>query len=184
MDLGSPPTSSMCCNRIPNCPSSTLTSSRPSGGPVGSRKWPMTPRGSRRSVATPAKRPRVVHHRDRVQPPVKGRVGDARKGTGLLRDPARHDCAGGAHGQRVADRVDVGGHSVPEEKVTARYERLWPLVVAAAGAVDEAWFYDNSSASAPYRVLGSTRAGQVSPVGAIPEWVPEPVRQFMCEPSR
>lgn len=86
--------------------------------------------------------------------------------------------------QRVADRVDVGGHSVPEEKVTARYERLWPLVVAAAGAVDEAWFYDNSSASAPYRVLGSTGAGQVSPVGALPEWVPEPVRQFMCEPSR
>ena len=86
--------------------------------------------------------------------------------------------------QRVEDRVGSGGHSVPADKITARYERLWPLVVAAAGAVHEAWFYDNSAAAAPYQVLGIAHAGQVSQTGTIPEWVPEPVREFLIQPSR
>jgi predicted ABC-type ATPase len=33
--------------------------------------------------------------------------------------------------QRVKHRVMAGGHDVPEDKIRQRYQRLWPLVVAA-----------------------------------------------------
>lgn len=37
---------------------------------------------------------------------------------------------------RVADRVRVGGHAVPETKIRVRYDRLWPLVRSAIAVVD------------------------------------------------
>ncbi len=46
--------------------------------------------------------------------------------------------------ERVARRVSSGGHSVPEEKIRARYRRVWPLVNRAIGRCDQAYVYDNS----------------------------------------
>lgn len=34
--------------------------------------------------------------------------------------------------QRVTARVAAGGHDVPADKLTSRYQRLWPLVATAA----------------------------------------------------
>jgi predicted ABC-type ATPase len=45
---------------------------------------------------------------------------------------------------RVASRVAHGGHHVPEGKIRERYQRLWPLVVTAIAAADEATVYDTS----------------------------------------
>lgn len=73
---------------------------------------------------------------------------------------------------RVPERVRNGGHDVPEQKVRARWHRLWPLVADAIAVANEAHLYDNSSARFPYRRVASFWRG--APVGAAewPAWTP------------
>lgn len=73
---------------------------------------------------------------------------------------------------RVRTRVRSGGHSVPEEKIRDRYRRLWGLVAEAAGMCDEAFFYDNTSARNPFRLVAEFDPGV--PVGILvwPDWAP------------
>ncbi|WP_224279793.1 zeta toxin family protein [Nocardioides lacusdianchii] len=75
--------------------------------------------------------------------------------------------------ERVFDRVVAGGHMVPEEKVRARYRRLWELVTQARSMVDRADFYDNSTLDAPFTRVAVYEYGQ--PVGRPiwPAWTPE-----------
>ena len=54
--------------------------------------------------------------------------------------------------QRVAHRVAAGGHDVPEEKIRARYARLWPLVEDAIRRADLTHAYDNSRVDGPEEV--------------------------------
>jgi predicted ABC-type ATPase len=70
--------------------------------------------------------------------------------------------------------VGAGGHSVPEDKIRQRYERLWPLVVTAMTRSDAATVYDNSAISGP-RIVAQLAGG--APVGALqwPAWAPEPL---------
>lgn len=70
---------------------------------------------------------------------------------------------------RVAHRVQAGGHSVPEDKIRERHERLWPLVAAAGIGADSAVFYDNSGLSGP-DIVARLVAG--TPVGRVlwPSW--------------
>jgi predicted ABC-type ATPase len=72
---------------------------------------------------------------------------------------------------RVLARVEAGGHSVPEEKVRQRYQRLWPLVAHAIVRADAATVYDNSG-DRP-RIVGQYVAAQ--PVGRSgwPPWTPK-----------
>lgn len=77
---------------------------------------------------------------------------------------------------RVANRVEVGGHAVPEHKVRKRYARLWPLVAAAIGVVDAATVYDNSRAATPFRVVASFEHGSVVGKTDWPVWTPEALR--------
>ena len=76
---------------------------------------------------------------------------------------------------RVLDRVDRGGHAVPEDKLRARFERLWPLVTTAAGQADRVTLYDNARAGRPFRVVGELEHGV--PVGRhdLPAWTPPPL---------
>ncbi len=73
---------------------------------------------------------------------------------------------------RVGTRVRSGGHSVPEEKIRGRCWRLWGLVAEAAGMCDEAFFYDNTSAHNPLRLVAELDRGV--PVGTLvwPDWAP------------
>lgn len=50
---------------------------------------------------------------------------------------------------RVARRVRAGGHSVPEEKIRARYRRLWPLVCDGVTLAHSATVWDNSLHEGP-----------------------------------
>ena len=50
---------------------------------------------------------------------------------------------------RVQARVATGGHEVPTEKITARYQRLWDLVADAVGVADTASFWDNAHRDRP-----------------------------------
>ena len=79
---------------------------------------------------------------------------------------------------RVTDRVHLGGHQVPEEKIRARYQRLWPLVAEAVRRADEAHVYDNSTTrTALERVASFTRGVPVGPP-SWPDWTPEPLRSL------
>jgi predicted ABC-type ATPase len=77
---------------------------------------------------------------------------------------------------RVSSRVASGGHAVPEPKIRARYQRLWPLVALAIKAADHAFIYDNTRAQRPFRVVATFERG--SPVGVAdwPRWTPKQLR--------
>lgn len=72
--------------------------------------------------------------------------------------------------QRVARRVTSGGHSVPEEKIRARYQRVWPLVVAAINRSEQAYVYDNSAGS--LRLAARFVSGAEIGDSRWPEWSP------------
>ena len=73
---------------------------------------------------------------------------------------------------RVMSRVDNGGHTVPETKVRARFDRLWQHLAEAILIVDEARIYDNSSARAPFRLVATYRQGAVVGEPNWPSWTP------------
>lgn len=73
---------------------------------------------------------------------------------------------------RVANRVEVGGHNVPEDKVRSRYQRLWGHVREAITVADEAVLYDNTSAATPLQPIASYLRGRVVGEPAWPSWVP------------
>ena len=77
---------------------------------------------------------------------------------------------------RVAHRVVAGGHDVPEEKIRARYHRIWPLVVRAAEMADSAHFWDNALFDGPHQAA-SLIAGLAVGRPDWPSWTPEALTQ-------
>lgn len=73
---------------------------------------------------------------------------------------------------RVAARVVAGGHTVPEDKVRGRYQRLWPLVAEAIVLADTATVYDNSQRKGP-SVVADFSHGFVVGKPLWPDWTPE-----------
>ncbi len=72
---------------------------------------------------------------------------------------------------RVHHRVAAGGHSVPDNKIRERYQRLWALVTTAAGRADSATFYDNSGIRGP-RIVAQVSGGFAVGSPAWPPWSP------------
>jgi predicted ABC-type ATPase len=62
---------------------------------------------------------------------------------------------------RVSNRVENGGHSVPEHKVRERYGRLWVNVAKAIGVAEDAHVYDNAAARTPFRPSAQFERGQL-----------------------
>lgn len=73
---------------------------------------------------------------------------------------------------RVALRVELGGHSVPENKIRERWRRLWPLVRSAIAPAQEAEVRDNSRAATPFRVVARYRGGRLVGAADWPGWTP------------
>lgn len=73
---------------------------------------------------------------------------------------------------RVANRAEIGGHTVPADKIRARYKRLWPLVATAIDLVDSAVVYDNTRADRPFRVVARFERGSVLGDPDWPSWAP------------
>lgn len=71
---------------------------------------------------------------------------------------------------RVVDRVVNGGHHVPEDKVRARFGRLWGLLRAAIGTADQAFIYDNTKAADPFRLVASFTKGHPVDDPVWPAW--------------
>jgi predicted ABC-type ATPase len=77
---------------------------------------------------------------------------------------------------RVVDRVANGGHDVPEDKVRARFTRLWRHLREAIAQADEAHVYDNTSAAGPFRLVASYADGRVVGSPRWPSWTPADLR--------
>jgi predicted ABC-type ATPase len=77
---------------------------------------------------------------------------------------------------RVGSRVRHGGHDVPEDKVRARWHRLWALAAPAIDIADDAFAYDNSRAADPFRLVATWQSGRLVSEALWPSWAPEALR--------
>lgn len=73
--------------------------------------------------------------------------------------------------ERVARRVDAGGHDVPEAKTRARYRRLWRHVAQMVELADTVEVFDNSG-DGP-RTVALFIAGTLAGTARWPSWTPE-----------
>lgn len=76
---------------------------------------------------------------------------------------------------RVAERVGLGRHSVPEEKIATRYERLW-IHREGTTVADTTKVYDNSSARHPFRLTAEYSHGSLAFETRWPAWAPAALR--------
>ena len=72
---------------------------------------------------------------------------------------------------RVQARVAAGGHDVPTEKITARYQRLWDLVADAVDIADTASFWDNARWDGP-ALVAFFEDGFIVGEPSWPDWAP------------
>ena len=78
---------------------------------------------------------------------------------------------------RVAQRVEQGGHAVPEGKVLSRIPRTLNHVRTVIPLCDQVRVLDNSSAREPYKKVALLRAGAVIETAEIiPAWAVELLR--------
>jgi len=72
---------------------------------------------------------------------------------------------------RIAQRVEEGGHNVPDDKVVARIPRTLEHVATAIPLCDEVWILDNSSLQHPFLPVITIKQGQRREhVCPLPEW--------------
>ncbi len=73
---------------------------------------------------------------------------------------------------RVVERVEAGGHDVPDEKIIKRFPRTFQNLREALTFVDHAFLFDNSRADQPYRFVGEYEQGKLIRRGrARPKWL-------------
>ena len=60
---------------------------------------------------------------------------------------------------RVIQRVNTGGHDVPDEKITGRFPRVIENLRRLLDVPDALTIYDNTSSAAPFRVIAKLERG-------------------------
>lgn len=73
---------------------------------------------------------------------------------------------------RVGNRVENGGHAVPEDKIRGRYGRLWAHVAEAIALAEQTLVYDNTTAASPFMPVAEFERG-VLLWSEWPEWMPQ-----------
>jgi predicted ABC-type ATPase len=72
---------------------------------------------------------------------------------------------------RVVQRVEQGGHDVPDDKLRGRFPRTLANLAKAIPLVDEAFLFDNTSEDEPYRLVATFSNGQaVRRAELLPAW--------------
>lgn len=72
--------------------------------------------------------------------------------------------------ERVAARVSQGGHDVPPEKITARYDRALKLLPEAIALCDRAYLFDNSGKK--HRLVAEYEGANLIQVAQdLPNWL-------------
>ena len=151
---------------------------------IAAARWPDDPSDRSYEAATlaAAHRRELIGHRQSF---VAETVFSHRSRLDLLRDAVAAGYLTALHAvmvpeelavARVKNRVEAGGHPVPEDKVRNRFQRLWPLVAEAIGMVDTAFVYDNSRANRPFRVVARFVDGVLVHAPRWPPWTPGPLR--------
>lgn len=80
---------------------------------------------------------------------------------------------------RVIERVEAGGHDVPDEKVLTRFPRTLDNLAQALAFVDDAFLFDNSSADAPFRFVAEIAKGALVQRGTCrPAWAVRILKAF------
>jgi predicted ABC-type ATPase len=75
---------------------------------------------------------------------------------------------------RVAHRVAMGGHPVPEDRIRQRYQRNQSLIRDAARLVDRTYIFDNSKIGEPHQLIAILDRGRAVRIdAAAPDWVRE-----------
>lgn len=79
---------------------------------------------------------------------------------------------------RIRNRVERGGHDIPEEDVLRRFAGRFPALAAVLPYCNEATFYDNGNG---FRAVAEYRNGELLPIGSYtPAWLTE-LRRYMAE---
>ena len=75
---------------------------------------------------------------------------------------------------RVGNRVALGGHDVPADRIVARYHRTLALLPSALKIADEAALFDNGIEGDPMKLVlqyrGDTVEGVADVQGRLPPW--------------
>lgn len=72
---------------------------------------------------------------------------------------------------RVHQRIETGGHAVPEEKIETRIPRTVDNVLNALPLCDDVWVLDNSSAQEPYKKVLRIQGGNMQAfIHPLPDW--------------
>jgi predicted ABC-type ATPase len=72
---------------------------------------------------------------------------------------------------RVHQRIETGGHAVPEEKIETRIPRTVDNVLNALPLCDDVWVLDNSSAQEPYKKVLRIQGGNMQAfIYPLPDW--------------
>jgi predicted ABC-type ATPase len=80
---------------------------------------------------------------------------------------------------RVQERVEKGGHPVPEDKIRSRYERSINLLYDAIGFANRAYIFDNSHEQhEPILIAEYNGKELIARVDAIPYWFVETWNRF------
>lgn len=80
---------------------------------------------------------------------------------------------------RVVERVDAGGHDVPDDKILSRFPRTLKNLTQALEFVDRAFLFDNSSAKEPFRFVAEFGNGALVRSGKRrPTWAAPPRKRF------
>jgi predicted ABC-type ATPase len=74
--------------------------------------------------------------------------------------------------RRVDQRLALGGHDVPRDRLASRFDRSLANLRSAIAFVPSVQLYDNSSADAPYRSVATFEAGRLTSRmrGPVPRW--------------
>lgn len=70
--------------------------------------------------------------------------------------------------QRVADRHQKGGHTVPEDDIRRRYERSLENLPKAIARADEVKIFDNTKND--YAHVATFKNGQLESQSSLPDW--------------
>jgi predicted ABC-type ATPase len=77
---------------------------------------------------------------------------------------------------RVVNRVEHGGHDVPEDEVRTWFEQLWTYLAQAIELAHEARIYDNTRAAHPFRLVATFDDGRLAYERGWPTWTPTELR--------
>lgn len=73
---------------------------------------------------------------------------------------------------RVMDRVERGGHDVPDDRLLARYPRTLRNLTRLLDVADRLSIYDNSEVDRPFRLVAILESGVLQAIAdSLPTWL-------------